>query len=101
MPYELDMEMIERKFLDESQDKTTGIFNAKHDELLAAKNKTIAWTVSNCEAPSGRNAYVDQLKKYIDVDVYGKCGQPCPKGRQCCKTSIQSLFFLIDSFFFK
>ena len=42
----------------------------------AIKNKTklVAWVVSNCDAKSGRNRYVEELKKHISVDIYGKCG---------------------------
>ena len=39
----------------------------------------IAWFVSNCKALSKRGDYVDEIKKYIDVDVFGKCGDlNCP-----------------------
>ncbi|KAK3835915.1 MAG: hypothetical protein JOS17DRAFT_735469 [Linnemannia elongata] len=33
----------------------------------------IAWIVSNCRARNGRHFYVEQLLKYIKVDIYGKC----------------------------
>lgn len=39
------------------------------------KKKSIAWIVSNCHSNSGRELYVKQLQKYIDVDIYGKCGK--------------------------
>jgi alpha-1,3-fucosyltransferase len=38
------------------------------------KNKSIAWMVSNCNPDSKRDLYVNELQKYIDVDIYGKCG---------------------------
>ena len=31
--------------------------------------------VGNCHMTTGREAYVDELKKYIDVDIYGHCGK--------------------------
>lgn len=40
----------------------------------ANKTKMAAWFVSNCYSLSGRNEFVEQLKKYVPVDVYGKCG---------------------------
>jgi hypothetical protein len=42
----------------------------------AIKNKTklVAWVVSHCDAMNGRNRYVEELKKHISVDIYGKCG---------------------------
>ncbi|XP_055328684.1 alpha-(1,3)-fucosyltransferase C-like [Paramacrobiotus metropolitanus] len=38
------------------------------------KNKLVAWYVSNCHTHSKRENYVKQLQKYVNVDVYGKCG---------------------------
>ena len=31
--------------------------------------------VSNCNTHSRREAYVAEMRKYVDVDVYGRCGQ--------------------------
>ena len=43
------------------------------------RSKTVAWIVSHCETASGRELYVDELRRFIDVDVYGKCGTlRCP-----------------------
>ena len=46
-----------------------------------AKNKTggILWVVSNCNTGSGREHYAAELKRHIQVDIYGKCG----KGQIC------------------
>ncbi|KAG0296649.1 Alpha 1,3 fucosyltransferase [Linnemannia gamsii] len=33
----------------------------------------IAWFVSNCNARNQRRLYVEQLLKYIDIDIYGRC----------------------------
>lgn len=41
---------------------------------VANKSKQIAWFVSNCHTTSHREDYVKQLARYIQVDVYGKCG---------------------------
>jgi alpha-1,3-fucosyltransferase len=40
----------------------------------AGKKKKVAWFVSNCKSLSARNEFVDRLKTFIDVDIYGKCG---------------------------
>ena len=46
------------------------------------KSKKVAWVVSRCDTDSNREEYVDELKKYIEVDIYGKCGSfQC--GRNC------------------
>ena len=47
---------------------------------LANKTKAVAWAVSHCNAESKRDVYVAELSKYIDVDIYGKCGTlECPQ----------------------
>ncbi|GJJ74907.1 hypothetical protein EMPS_07265 [Entomortierella parvispora] len=33
----------------------------------------VAWIASNCEATNGRHFMVQQLQKYIPVDIYGHC----------------------------
>ncbi len=41
---------------------------------LSTRSKSVAWVVSHCETASRREHYVRELKRYIDVDIYGKCG---------------------------
>lgn len=50
--------------------KSEGELNA----IISNKTKGVAWIVSNCHSSSDREEYVIELKKYIPVDVYGKCG---------------------------
>ena len=46
---------------------------------IKGKRKLVAWFVSNCNTHNNREKYVEELKKYIPVDVYGKCGPlKCP-----------------------
>ena len=40
----------------------------------AYKSRGVAWFVSHCETQSRREDYVRELQKYIDVDIYGTCG---------------------------
>lgn len=42
--------------------------------IALGKTKTAAWFVSNCRTPSGRMQYVNKLRQYIDVDIFGSCG---------------------------
>ncbi|XP_045114206.1 alpha-(1,3)-fucosyltransferase C-like [Portunus trituberculatus] len=37
--------------------------------------KLLAWMVSHCSTSSGREVYVLELQKHIEVDVYGSCGE--------------------------
>ena len=38
------------------------------------KSKKVAWVVSNCHTHSKREQYVNELKKHIEIDIYGSCG---------------------------
>lgn len=43
--------------------------------IASTKTKLVAWFVSNCQTAEGREQYVNSLKTWIEVDIYGKCGQ--------------------------
>ena len=45
---------------------------------LSRKKKLVAWLVSHCKTQSKREILVKTLKRYIPVDIYGKCGRTCP-----------------------
>ncbi|CAG0922169.1 unnamed protein product [Notodromas monacha] len=54
--------------------------------LAQNKTKKVAWLVSNCNAKNARMLYAQELSKYIQVDIFGDCGQlKCPKDKssQC------------------
>uniref|UniRef100_A0A5S6QRE7 Fucosyltransferase n=1 Tax=Trichuris muris TaxID=70415 RepID=A0A5S6QRE7_TRIMR len=63
-------------------------FEATIDLLRTAVRKRhyiVAWFVSNCETYSQRSHYDDELRKHIDVHIYGKCGaRPCSKSKGIC-----------------
>lgn len=47
----------------------------QHDLLhLAQRPKKVAWTVSNCGSFTKREKYVQELSRYIPVDIFGGCG---------------------------
>jgi hypothetical protein len=58
--------------------------NLKTKYRFDEKKKSIAWFVSECYSESNRELYVKELQKYIDVDIFGKCGQlKCSKDKKC------------------
>ena len=64
-------------------------------EIVRRKTKMIAWFVSNCHTHSKREDYVTRLSKYVQVDIFGKCGnQTCDSS--CMQRSLSSdyLFFI-------
>lgn len=53
-------------------------------EQYPGKTRTAAWFVTNCKAHNGRQEYVEDLQKYVPVDVYGNCGQFKCRDREKC-----------------
>ncbi|CDW52894.1 glyco protein 3 alpha L fucosyltransferase A [Trichuris trichiura] len=50
-------------------------------QSLAKRKRLVFWLASKCSTHSGREWYILALKRYIQVDVYGKCGGTVlPKG---------------------
>lgn len=84
-PYSIHDDEIDERMLAESKEREAGDFDRKLTDLLSKKNKTVAWVVSNCDPSSGRRQYVDILKKYINVSIYGKCNKNVCLGKTCCK----------------
>ena len=41
---------------------------------FATRKRSVAWVASFCQTDSKRELYVKQLQQYIDIDVYGGCG---------------------------
>ncbi|XP_046340694.2 glycoprotein 3-alpha-L-fucosyltransferase A-like [Haliotis rufescens] len=51
-----------------------------YTQIWSSKKGTVAWMVSNCKTISRRMEYVLELSKYIQVDIYGRCGNiKCPR----------------------
>ena len=48
--------------------------NMSLENVFENKTKDVLWFNSNCDSRSQRMRYVDEMKKYINVDIYGKCG---------------------------
>ncbi|CDW58638.1 glycoprotein 3 alpha L fucosyltransferase [Trichuris trichiura] len=58
------------------------------------KTKLAVWFVSNCHTASGRENYVEELRNYMQIDQYGKCGhQQCPKWDPNCWNSLRKYKF--------
>ena len=48
---------------------------ADTSKVMTKKKKLMVWFVSNCKTASKREFFLDELKKYIPVDIFGKCGK--------------------------
>lgn len=56
------------------EEARTQIEDFSHYDFATNKTRLVAWMVSKCSAQSGREKYVKELRKFIQVDVYGECG---------------------------
>lgn len=68
-------------------------------EIHKKKNKAAAWFVSHCKTSGKREEKVKDLGKYIDVDIYGKCGKlKCPheKDEECFDRLRSDYFFYLS-----
>ena len=47
---------------------------------MSGKYEFAVAVISNCgnTEMAKRMEYINELRKYINVDVFGKCGKPCP-----------------------
>lgn len=64
----------------------------------AKKSRQVAWTASHCSTNSHRELYVHELRKYIHVDIYGKCGNlslKCSDKARCGADVIQKYKFYL------
>ncbi|XP_013784291.1 alpha-(1,3)-fucosyltransferase 9-like [Limulus polyphemus] len=73
--------------------------NCRNDQNIS-DNNLVVWLVSNCETTSNREKFVEQLKRFISVDVYGKCyGNICypvnPRD-ECYKRLAQRYTFILS-----
>ena len=59
------------------------------NKLFRSKKKLAVWLVSDCETFSEREKYVAEMQKYIDIDIYGKCGPLSCGHRSDCDEIIQ------------
>ena len=51
-----------------------------------SESKMAVALISNCWSKSGRIDYIERLRTYINVDIFGACGTPCPNRNDCKRT---------------
>ena len=65
------------------------------------KTKMAVWPVSNCAgALSSRNDYAEELGNYVEIDLFGRCGNlSCPiDDKSGCYSKFESEYFFYLSF---
>ncbi|KAL1420195.1 hypothetical protein MTO96_024538 [Rhipicephalus appendiculatus] len=64
-----------------------------------SKSKSAAWAVSKCKTSGKREHYIEELQKYLYIDVYGKCGEyKCAQDLafNCNKMFAKKYFFYLS-----
>ncbi len=56
---------------------TNNLYNENVDYLVN-KTKFAVAVISNCGGSSNRLELIKSLQSHIQVDLFGKCGSPCP-----------------------
>ncbi|GBM30267.1 Alpha-(1,3)-fucosyltransferase C [Araneus ventricosus] len=75
---------------------------ACHDKVITRKSifknkkNTALWMVSNCRTQSKREAYIQELRKYFQVDIYGKCSRK----RKCEPSQSEKCYQLLRNYKF-
>ena len=59
--------------------------------LFNQKKNDAAWFVSNCETEGRREDYVDELRKYMTVDIYGACGE-----HKCSRSVYKECYEMVE-----
>ncbi len=75
--------------------------NVNHTKAnyLDSKKYFLAALISNCVDKSKRLEYLNDLKSFIPVQVYGKCGKQCPEtDYHACKEYIGRLYKFLFAF---
>ncbi|CAG9810440.1 unnamed protein product [Chironomus riparius] len=74
--------------------------------ISTSKTKMAAWFLSHCVAQSNRDILANKMKQYMQVDIYGKCGNlSCPirdiyshDERQVCTDMLNTTYKFYLSF---
>lgn len=69
------------------------------DNVFSEKTRDVVWFVSDCSTDSRREDYVKELQKFIDIDIYGKCGHcKCypSQSSSCYEGILQSYKFYLS-----
>jgi len=67
------------------------------DEILKMKKLgTAAALISNCGGSSNRLTFIKELTRYMDVKVYGRCGEGCPSNKNCREFIAENYYFILS-----
>ena len=72
-----------RSGVDDKTGATDATSTPPPPDVASTKTRLVAWFVSNCNTASRREDFVKELREYVDVDIYGACGEfDCPRAKE-------------------
>lgn len=81
----------------EGQEKKEMAIKLQHRNFFKERPYFIAMTISDCYDQSHRYRLVKELRKYLQIDVYGKCGNlTCKQGDPVCETKLSKYKFMFQ-----
>ncbi|KAK2701217.1 hypothetical protein QYM36_020115 [Artemia franciscana] len=64
----------------------------KREYKTFTKQNLVVWMVSHCQTHGHREDYIDELRRYIQVDVYGTCG-----ANRCLSEYLEECYNMIQN----
>ncbi|XP_068989852.1 alpha-(1,3)-fucosyltransferase C-like [Neodiprion pinetum] len=70
-----------------------------HTYRLEGKRVAAAWFVSHCRTASSRERYASELRRYVEVDIFGRCGdRRCPMNNVKCYDMLEARYYFYLAF---
>ena len=97
MTFRKDSDIYAPRIRIERRNSTYKVVNVQYPDKT--KPKMAAWFVSHCNTQSKREMYAKKLRRYIDLDIYGKCGDhDCPAYTRACDKQLKDTYNFYLSF---
>ncbi|KAF2897150.1 hypothetical protein ILUMI_09025 [Ignelater luminosus] len=94
MTYRFDSDIVRRHGFVFKEE--TG-YKMPSKEFVQNKTKLAAWMVTNCRTPGRREELGKEIQKFMNVDVYGRCGNlTCAKKKGDPKISAAECYDMIE-----
>ncbi|CAF1520848.1 unnamed protein product [Rotaria sordida] len=94
MTYRFDSHIITSYYSGNAYVHTSS--NFYHLMIRENSTRTAAALISNCWGTSKRLKFIKKLKRYIDVKIYGRCGEPCPSKMDCRQFIAENYYFILS-----
>ncbi|XP_037284750.1 alpha-(1,3)-fucosyltransferase C isoform X2 [Rhipicephalus microplus] len=100
MTYRRDSDVVDAYAKVTQRSKPTSYSLERLEQTWRNKKVTAVWAVSHCSTFGKRENYVNELRRHMSVDVYGKCGNfSCSRDvRFACYQMFERKYFFILSF---